>query len=157
MKHLLLATAAALLALAVASCDDDDRPDPHAMDLAKQVAASSPLNARTKVQVKEAKTTDYNFTVLYPSFPSNGEADATGLIRAMIRKLLADGQQPHDKKINIWVWGHIMVPGSVGESGHQTEGYEQSVFMANYYPDLDVIQYEDCSPDTRHWRWGHCS
>jgi hypothetical protein len=67
------------------------------------------------------------------------------------------GQQPHDQKINIWVWGHITVPGSVGESGHRNEDYERSVFMANYYADLDVIEYEDCSPDVQHWRWGHCS
>jgi hypothetical protein len=113
MKHLLLATVAAPLALAVATCDGDDRPDPHAMDLAQQVAASSPLNALTEVQVKEAKETEITFNVLYPGFPSNGQADATGLIRAMIRKLLADGQQPHDQKINIWVWGHITVPGTV--------------------------------------------
>jgi hypothetical protein len=156
MKHLLLATVAVLLALALTGCDDD-RPDPHAMDLAKQVAASSPLNTQTKVQVKEAKKTNYTFTVLYPGFPSNGQADATGLIRAMIRKLLTDGQQPHDQKINIWVWGHITEPGTVGESGHRNEAYERSVFMANYYADLDVIEYEDCSDDVRHWRWGHCS
>jgi len=156
MKHLLLATVAVLLTLALTGCDDD-QPDPHAMDLAKQVATSSPLSARTRVQIKEAKKTEITFNVLYPAFPSNGHADATGLIRAMIRKLLDDGQQPHDKKINIWVWGHITEPGSVGESGHRGEAYERSVFMANYYAELDVIEYEDCTPDTQHWRWGHCS
>jgi hypothetical protein len=156
MRQFLIGTVAALIALALTGCDDD-RPDPHAMELAQQVAASSPLNARTKVQVKEAKKEDITFTVLYPGYPSNGQADATGLIRAMIRRLQADGQQPHDQKINIWVWGHIMEPGSVGESGHRFEGYERSVFRADYYADLDAIEYEDCSPDTQHWRWGHCS
>jgi hypothetical protein len=150
--------AAALLALAVAGCgDDDDRPDPHATDLAQQVAASSPLNARAKVQVHEAKKKEYTFNILYLNFPMNGQADATDLIRAMIRKLLADGQQPHDQEINIWVWGHIMEPGIVGESGHRTEAYERSIFSANYYHLYDSIEYEDCSPDVRHWRWGHCS
>jgi hypothetical protein len=75
----------------------------------------------------------------------------------MIRKLIADGQQPHDQEIGIWVWGHITVPGSVGESGHQFEAYEQSVFRADYYPQVDSIEYEDCSPDVQHWRFGHCS
>src|SRR5271170_7170252 len=86
--------AAALLVFAAAAylLDTDRLPDPHAMDLAQQVAASSPLNARTKVQVKEAKKKQYTFDILYPGFPSNGQADATDLIRAMIRKLLADGQ-----------------------------------------------------------------
>jgi hypothetical protein len=70
--------AAALLALALAGCGDDDQPDPHAMELAQQVAASSPLARWTKIKVS-AKKKDYTFTILYPTFPTNGEGDATEL------------------------------------------------------------------------------
>ncbi len=148
--------AVALLALAVAACSDD-APDPHMMDLAQQVAAASPIAAQAKVQVKEANKKEISFTILYPGFPMNGQSDGTALIRAMIRKLIADGKQPHDQEINIWVWGHITEPGTVGESGHRFEAYERSVYRADYYAQLDSIEYEDCSPDVQHWRFGHCS
>jgi hypothetical protein len=142
---------AALFALGVAACDDD-APDTHMMDLAQQVAAASPIAAQTKIQVKEATKKEITFTILYPGSPMNGQSDGTVLIRAMIHKLLADGQQPHDQEINIWVWGDITEPGTVGESGHHFEAYQ-----ADYYAQLDAIEYEDCSPDVQHWRFGHCS
>jgi hypothetical protein len=148
--------AGVLLAFTVIGCDED-QPDPHSMDLAKHVANSSPIAKRAKIQVTGATKKRYSFNIVYPTVPSNGQSDATDLTRAMIRKLLADGQQPHDQKINIFVWGNIIEPGTVGESGHRSEPHELALFRADYYYGYDSITYEECSPFVQQWRFGHCS
>ena len=38
-------------------------------------------------------------------YPVDGQSDGKAIIQATIRKLLAAGQQPHDQKITINVWG----------------------------------------------------
>jgi hypothetical protein len=132
-----------------------DQPDPHAGDLARQVAAAFPAG-RTKITVATATKTDITFDVLYPSGVNvDGAADGKRLVQAMIRKLLAAGQQPHDQKIRINVWGKATVPGTVGESGHRSDDYDRSIWWSRYEPDGDYIDYEDCG--LQPWRLGHCS
>jgi hypothetical protein len=132
-----------------------DQPDAHAMDLARQIAASFP-SGRTKITVADATKKDITFDVLYPGGVNvDGQPDGKALVQAMIRKLLADGQQPHDQKITINVWGKSIVQGTVGESGHRSDDYEHSIWWSRYEPDGDYIDYEDCG--LQPWRWGHCS
>jgi hypothetical protein len=133
----------------------EDQPDPHAADLARQVIASFP-SGRTKITVTTATKKDITFNVLYSTdYMVDGQREGKDLIQAMIRKLLADGQQPHDKKIHIHVWGNTIAPGTVGESGHKTEPYEHPFYWSRYEPDLDYIDFENCGMQP--WRFGHCS
>lgn len=150
-----------LLAFAVIGCDDD-QPDPHSMALAEQVAASTPMMAQATVKVHEAKKRSYVFYIAYPrsSYPlAVTEPNATNLTRAMLHKLLADGQQPHDQKIDIHVWSKVTVPGSTGESGHQFDSFERSVLWTIYTGQYDSISSEECAPliNRSSWRFGHCS
>jgi hypothetical protein len=150
-----------LLAFALIGCDED-QPDPHSMTLAEQVVASTPMMARATVKVREAKKRSYVFNIVYPpsSYPLTvTETNATNLTRAMLRKLLADGQQPHDQKIDVHVWSKVTVPGSTGESGHRFDSFERAVLWTIYTGEYDSISSEECVPliDRSSWRFGHCS
>jgi hypothetical protein len=148
-----------MMALAVSACGGEDQPDPHSMDLAKQVSNSSPIAKRAKIQIIKATKRDYSFSIVYPTYidPLVGSPDANDLIRSLIRKLVADGQQPVDQKITIFVWGVIIEPGAVGESGRRSDSYERQLFRADYYYGSDAITFEECNADVRQRRLGHCS
>ncbi len=77
------------------------------------------------------------------------QSDGTGLVRAMVRKLVEDSQQPHDQKISIDAWGQLMMPGRSGESGHQFEPFPVFIYRANYEYDVDSIHFKECSLDPK--------
>jgi hypothetical protein len=135
----------------------DQAADPHSLDLATEVVVFYPqIAGRGKVTVTEATNKSYSFTIFYPDkrdAVGAAQTEATKLIRAMLRKLLADGQQPSDQKINIWVWVEVMEPGLVGET-KKSEPYKSDVFRAVYWGDVDAIEYEECWLGI--WSWGKC-
>jgi hypothetical protein len=148
--------AGGLLAFAMTGCSDDYQPNPHSMDLATQVVGSSPIASRAKIRIEDANKKRYLLAIIYPTAPLNGQSDGTDLTRAMIRKLLADGQQPHDQEISITVYGITIESGTVGESGRLGKDSERILFRATYYPLTDAIGYEDCDLDPLQSRHGPC-
>jgi hypothetical protein len=152
-----------VLAFAMAACsaDDDRQPDPHLMDLAAQAASSIPMPAAEKIKVSEASKNSYAFQIIYPyDAPyavSSMANDATNLIRTLLRKLVEDGQKPHDQETAISVWALEIKPGRTGESGHQFDPSERYLIWASYHALSDSIEYEECTEDSSQWLSGHCT
>ncbi len=150
------------LAFLMTACgaDDDRQPNPHSLDLATHAASPFPKGAES-IKIAEASTKSYTFQIMYPynspqttSFMAN---DATNLIRTLLRKLVEDGQKPHDQETEISVWTLAIKPGKLGESGHQFDASERYFIWANYDSLSDSIGYEECTEDSTKWRSGHCS
>jgi hypothetical protein len=148
------------LAFLMTACaaDDDRQPNPHSHGLALKAASPVPKAAES-ITITEASKKSYSFRITYPyNSPQTTMAnDATDLIRALLRKLVEDGQKPHDQETEISVWALAIKPGKIGESGHQFDSSERYFIWASYYPPSDSIQYEECTEDSTQWRSGHCS
>lgn len=150
------------LAFAITACDDDDdyQPNPHSMDLATQAAKAIPKAAES-IMIRKASKKSYSFQIFYPydlSYPTSSMAnDANNLIRALLRKLVEDGQKPHQQETEISVWAVAIKPGKIGESGHQFDASERYFIWATYYAASDSIENEACTEDSAQWRSGHCS
>ena len=148
------------LALAMTACaaDDDRQSNPHSMDLATQVAVPKAAESMT---IKEASKKSYRFQIMYPYNSSHATSslanDATNVIRTLLRKLVEDGQKPHDQETEISVWSLAIKPGKIGESGHQFDASERYFIWASYDSLSDSIGFEECTEDSSQWRSGHCS
>lgn len=143
-----------------ADADDDRQPNPHSLDLAKQAALSFPKDAQS-IKIMEASKKSYGFQIWYRYDASRSTSsmanDASNLIRSLLRKLVEDGQKPHDQETEISVWAVAIKPGKIGESGHQFDSAERYFILASYSPLSDSIGYEECTEDSSQWRSGHCS
>jgi hypothetical protein len=142
------------------AADDDRQPNPHSHNLAVKAASPVPKAAES-ITVTEASKKSYSFRIMYPYDPSYTTAsmgnDATNLIRSLLRKLVEDGQKPHEQETEIAVWALAIKPGKIGESGHQFDSSEHYFILASYDPSSDSIKYEECTEDSIQWRSGHCS
>ena len=151
------------LAVALTACgaDPDLQPNSHSMDLAVQAASSIRTAAVEELKITEASKRSYGFQLIYPynsPYPvSSIEKDTTNLIRALLQKLVEDGQKPHDQETAISVWALEIKPGKSGESGHQFDQSEHYLIWTSYDPLSDSIRYEECTGDSSQWRSGHCS
>jgi hypothetical protein len=159
IADIFLCLALAFLMTACAA-DDDRQPNPHSHDLAIQAASPIPKAAES-ITIREASKKSYGFHIMYPynsahNFSSMAN-DATNLIRTLLRKLVEDGQKPHDQETEISVWALAIKPGKKGESGHQFDSSERYFIWASYDPLSDSIGYEECTEDSTQWRSGHCS
>jgi hypothetical protein len=150
------------LGFGITACADDDdlQPNPHSMDLATQAAKSIPQAAES-IMIKKASKKSYSFQILYPydlAYPTSSMAnDASNLIRTLLRKLIEDGQKPHEQETEIWVSALAIKPGKIGESGHQFDPSERYFILATYQALTDSIEKEECIEDSTQWRSGHCS
>jgi hypothetical protein len=152
------------LAFVIAACsadgDEDRQPNSHSLELAKQAALSFPKDAQS-IKIMEASKKSYGFQIWYQYNASHTTSsmanDASNLIRSLLRKLVEDGQKPHDQETEISVWAVAIKPGKVGESGHQFDSAERFFVWASYNPQSDSIGYEECTEDSSQWRSGHCS
>jgi hypothetical protein len=150
------------LAFGITACGDaeDLQPNPHSMDLATQAAKPMPKAAQA-ITITKASKKSYSFEIFYPynlSYPTSSMAnDANNLIRTLLRKLVEDGQKPHEQETEISVWALAIKPGKIGESGHQFDASERYFILATYYALSDSIDYEECIEDSDQWRSGHCS
>lgn len=155
---LYLALAAALTACAP---DPDLQPNSHSMDLAAQAASSIRTPAAEKLEITEASKRSYGFHLIYPynsaQSVSSMQKDATSLIRELLKRLVEDGQKPHDQETAISVWALEIKPGKKGESGHQFDPSEHYLIWTSYDPLSDSIKNEECTEDSSQWRSGHCS
>jgi hypothetical protein len=135
-----------IIAFFVYIASNVEPPDPHITDLLKQAADSSPLASRATIQMHEVRIkNEYLFDIVYPTRGGlNNESDATDLIKGMLRKLLADGQNPSKQKISISVYIAIKEPDTFGESGQRLEHYPRTIGAAHYEPDGDFIRHELC-------------
>jgi hypothetical protein len=151
------------LAVALTACgaDPDLEPNSHSMDLAAQAASSIRTPAVEELKITEASKRSYGFQLIYPYNSPNAvssmEKDTTNLIRALLKKLVEDGQKPHDQETAISVWALEIKPGKTGESGHRFDQSEHYLIWTSYDPLSDSIQYEKCTEDSSQWRSGHCS
>jgi ADP-ribosylglycohydrolase len=140
------------------AADDDHEPNPHSMALATQVALPKAAESMT---IKEASKKSYSFQIMYPYNPTHAApamaSDATNVIRTLLRKLVEDGQKPHDQETEISVWALAIKPGKIGESGHQFDSSERYFIWASYDSLSDSIKFEECTEDSTQWRSGHCS
>jgi hypothetical protein len=149
------------LAFGISACGDDDdlQPNPHSMDLATQAAKTFPRVA--EIMIQKASKKSYSFQIIYPydlSYPTSSMAkDANNLIRALLRKLVEDGQKPHEQETEISVWALAIKPGKIGESGHQFDPSQRYFIWATYDALSDRIENEECIEDSAQWRSGHCS
>jgi hypothetical protein len=150
------------LAFLMTACaaDDDRQPNPHSHDLALKAASPVPKAAES-ITIMEASKKSYRFQIMYPydsAYTTSSMAnDATNLIRTLLRKLVEDGQKPHDQETEILVLALAIMPGKIGESGHRFDPSERYFILASYYPPSDSIGYEECTQDSTQWRSGHCS
>lgn len=152
------------LAFAMTACGVDDvdhQPNEHSMDLAGKALSSIPMPGAEEIKISEASKNSYGFQIIYPHdlpYPVSSRAkDATNLIRTLLRKLVEDGQKPHDQETAISVWALEIKPGRKGESGHQFDSSERYLILASYSSVSDSIGYEECTEDTSQWRSGHCT
>jgi hypothetical protein len=151
------------LAVALTACgaDPDLEPNSHSMDLAAQAASSIRTPDVEELKITEASKRSYRFRIIYPyNSPhpvSSMEKDTTNLIRALLKKLVEDGQKPHDQETEISVWALEIKPGKTGESGHRFDSSEHYLIWTSYDALSDSIRYEECTEDSSQWRSGHCS
>ena len=151
------------LAVALTACgaDADLQPNSYSMNLAARAASSIRTPAAEKIKITEASKRSYGFQIIYPyNSPhsvSSIQKDTTNLIRALLQKLVEDGQKPHDQETAISVWALEIKPGKSGESGHQFDPSEHYLIWTSYDPLSDSIRYEECTEDSSQWRSGHCS
>jgi len=157
VSRIFLYLALAFLMTACAA-DDDRQPNPHSHDLALKAVSPVPKAAES-ITITEASKKSYSFRIMYPyNSPQTTMAnDATDLIRALLRKLVEDGQKPHDQETEISVWALAIKPGKIGESGHQFDSAERYFIWASYDSLSDSIKFEECTEDSTQWRSGHCS
>jgi hypothetical protein len=152
---------AVAVSLTACGADPDLQPNSHSMDLAAQAASSIRTPAVEELKITEASKGSYGFQIIYPyNSPhsvSSMEKDTTNLVRALLKKLVEDGQKPHDQETAISVWALEIKPGKTGESGHQFDPSEHYLIWASYDSLSDSIQYEECTEDSSQWRSGHCS
>jgi hypothetical protein len=151
------------LAFAMTACGgaDDRQPNLHSRDLAAAAAVSIRIPVEAKIKITDASKKSYKLQIIYPhnsGYSASAMAsDATNLVRAMLRKLVDDGQKPHDQETEISVWALEIEPGKIGESGHHFDPSEHYFIWASYNPPSDNIGYEECTEFVDQWRDGHCS
>jgi uncharacterized protein YecT (DUF1311 family) len=159
VSYWIIGLLAASAVLWLSNVSETDADDPHSMELAKRAVAATSITPSARFEIKEAKSASYRFTIIYPerypeiyqpdaAFPYTAmHVDGTKLIRTLLKVLSADGENPHEKKISVSVFGQTTVPGEIGESGHKFESYERTVFFGYYDPEADGIAFQICGQE----------